>query len=192
MMPAWPSLPLPRLPCLMVLALAPLLLGAAVVHGIELSLATDGALRTVVARYASGDPAVDADVVVTAPGDEAPAGEGRDGDPAWQTGRTDPEGRFTFTADRPGLWRVSVDDGQGHRAVLSFTVAPAESAEDSASDGGAVSVDVDDRSDPHTHEANAGATAGEPDVPTRFWQLVAGVSLIGALTGVAYGVAARR
>lgn len=36
---------------------------------------------------------------------------------AFQTGRTDEHGRFAFTPDKPGKWRVIVRDEEGHQCV---------------------------------------------------------------------------
>lgn len=173
-----------HLRALAVLAAALLLAGFA--HGLELSLSGDDGPRIVTARYAAGSPAADADVVVTAP----MAGAGSADAVAWQTGRTDPMGRFAFVPDRPGEWRVSVDDGQGHRAEVTFVVGAEAEAE----------IEVSDQSSPHTHDdAVAGESEGEQPVGAalprggeRFWQLATGLALIAALTGVAYGATARR
>lgn len=50
------------------------------------------------------------------------------GDPnadAYQTGRTDAEGRFVFVPNRAGLWRITVDDEMGHRATQEVQVGDA-------------------------------------------------------------------
>ena len=40
-----------------------------------------------------------------------------------QTGRTDAAGRFAFVPDVPGIWRVIVQDEEGHRAAAEIDVA---------------------------------------------------------------------
>lgn len=175
--------PTPGAAATLPLLLAPALAGALGVHGLELELASEGPYRVVTATYAAGTPAPDADVVVEAPGGDT---EG-----AWQTGRTDPMGRFVFAPDRDGEWRVTVDDGQGHRAVLTFSVTP-------ASEEGGGEARVVEETPPHDHDAPREAL-NAPPVPAegpggggRFWQLATGLSLIAGLTGMAYGVTARR
>jgi nickel transport protein len=158
------------------LALVTVLTGAASPHGIDVVVDTDGPFRVVIATYASGDPAADADVTVGAP--EA-YGQGE----PWQQGRTDPRGRFVFAPDRPGEWRVVVDDGQGHRAVASVVV-PAPSA-----------VETIDTSVADGVPAPAATRSGAPaprEGGTTVWQLATGLALIAGVTGVAYGVAGRR
>lgn len=45
-----------------------------------------------------------------------------DGKVEYQNGRTDREGRFAFTPDKPGEWRVIVKDTMGHRVELPVQV----------------------------------------------------------------------
>ncbi len=64
-----------------------------------------------VAQYDDGEPMRFSEVLITA----------SDGDEEFQVGRTDRNGLFLFSPDREGKWRVIVDDGIGHRLVLSKT-----------------------------------------------------------------------
>jgi nickel transport protein len=43
---------------------------------------------------------------------------------AFQSGRTDEAGRFAFTPDAPGLWRLVVRDEEGHLAEAGVEVTP--------------------------------------------------------------------
>lgn len=43
----------------------------------------------------------------------------------FQVGRTDMLGRVSFVPDEPGLWKVEVSDGQGHRAEVLVAVEQA-------------------------------------------------------------------
>jgi len=45
----------------------------------------------------------------------------------YQNGRTDKNGRFAFTPEKPGEWRVKVNDGMGHAVQASINVKPDES-----------------------------------------------------------------
>ncbi len=40
----------------------------------------------------------------------------------FQTGRTDRNGRFLFLPDKPGEWKVVVNDEMGHRVALKTTI----------------------------------------------------------------------
>jgi nickel transport protein len=51
---------------------------------------------------------------------------------AFQSGRTDEAGRFAFTPNVPGLWRLRVQDGEGHMAEAEIEVAPEFLAGDEA------------------------------------------------------------
>ena len=48
----------------------------------------------------------------------------RDARFAYQTGRTDANGRFAFTPDAAGTWRVIVKDSEGHMAEANIDVTP--------------------------------------------------------------------
>lgn len=64
--------------------------------------------------YGPEDPAKAAPVTVFSPADAmAP----------FQTGHTDQRGVFVFAPDRPGVWRVIADDGEGHREEARVEVA---------------------------------------------------------------------
>lgn len=58
------------------------------------------------AEYDHGQPMAGAEARVYAP-DEP--------DVVWQKGVTDPNGVFMFFPNRDGIWRVTVDDGMGHK-----------------------------------------------------------------------------
>lgn len=60
------------------------------------------------ASYGSNDPASECDVVVQRPGAL---------DEAFQKGRTDANGVFSFVPDAAGDWRLTFDDGMGHLLV---------------------------------------------------------------------------
>ncbi len=40
----------------------------------------------------------------------------------YQAGRTDESGRFAFVPGYPGVWRIEVDDGNGHRHRVTIEV----------------------------------------------------------------------
>ena len=63
--------------------------------------------------YSTGETMSYLDTRVYAPKDEKFA---------FQSGRTDEAGRFAFTPDAPGLWRVVVRDEEGHMAEAKVDV----------------------------------------------------------------------
>jgi nickel transport protein len=56
---------------------------------------------------------------------------------AFKSGRTDEAGRFAFTPDHPGRWRVVVRDDEGHRAEAVVDIA-----EDFGEEGENLSVPI--------------------------------------------------
>ena len=64
--------------------------------------------------FVDGSPMRTADVTVFAPSDS---------EHAYQSGRTDLNGRFAFYPSAPGEWRVRANDGIGHLQVVAVTIA---------------------------------------------------------------------
>jgi len=98
---------------LVLLAVAGVIIeGRAWAHGVDGEITEDTGIR-VNARYDDGESMAYAAVEVFY----------QDEDLAFQTGRTDRNGRFLFLPDQQGNWRVTVSDGMGHQLNLSTTVA---------------------------------------------------------------------
>ncbi len=87
---------------------------------------------------------------------------------AFQTGRTDVEGKFVFLPTAPGDWRVQLDDEMGHRVevVAKVTGQGAAAADAAPPNGGA-----------------AGRGTGE--------RLLLGLSILFGAAGLLYGWMAR-
>ena len=84
-------------------------------HGVKHRLFSAG--TGIEAAYDDGRPMAFCDVVVFSPAD--PANE-------YQSGITDPAGRFAFVPDTNGVWKVSVDDGMGHLVTADVQTGPNE------------------------------------------------------------------
>ena len=65
------------------------------------------------ATYDDGRPMAFCDVAVFSPTDPANT---------YQSGETDPRGRFVFVPDTNGLWKLTVDDGMGHVVTAAVPV----------------------------------------------------------------------
>jgi nickel transport protein len=108
------------------------------------------------------------DVTVYAPGET--------GD-AFQSGKTDPSGRFAFIPDEAGDWRVVVDDGAGHKNEAAITIAESFFGVSDA----ALEAEGD--------SAEAGPSRAALPV---FWKALIGISLLAGIAGVLYGMKARK
>ena len=64
-------------------------------------------------KYSSGEPMTYADVAVFGPGSQE----------AYQTGRADAAGRFSFVASTKGDWRVEARDEDKHTARVTLQIA---------------------------------------------------------------------
>jgi len=104
---------------------------------------------------------------------------------AFQTGKTDAEGKFAFIPDQPGEWRVVVDDGTGHKSEKVISLGedffiPEKTVIESGP--GAQEQEVTPESTP--------APSSEK-VPI-LWKLLVGVSLVFGIAGILYGIKARQ
>jgi nickel transport protein len=81
----------------------------------------------VLARFDTGDPMAEAQVIVFAPDDPASP---------WLRGTTDAEGRFLFVADpgRPGRWTAQVRQA-GHGAIVHLDLGGEAAVADGAPSG---------------------------------------------------------
>ena len=81
-------------------------------------------------RYSSGEAMSYAKVTVLAPGTSQP----------FQVGNTDKNGRFCFYPDALGEWRVTADDGMGHRLEVKVPVTDLDATKQILPTPGAASV----------------------------------------------------
>jgi nickel transport protein len=79
-------------------------------HGVKGAVREGGLVVT--ARYDTDEAMSYAKVRISAPGAKL----------AFQTGRTDRNGRFCFFPDVPGDWKVLLDDEMGHRLDVNVPV----------------------------------------------------------------------
>jgi hypothetical protein len=82
-------------------------------HGPECRIVQDGYM--IEALYDDGSPMSFCDVSVFSHGSP---------DSAYVTGTTSEDGRFSFVADAEGKWKIEVDDGMGHLAVMEMEIGP--------------------------------------------------------------------
>ncbi len=116
-------------------------------HGVDIVSIKGG--TGIEAKYDSGDPISHAEVTVYSP---------EEGSEPFQTGVTDKNGRFLFSPDMNGEWKVVVNDWTGH--------------------GGTIKIKVD-------NDLNLRSEKGEK--PTgRGIKILSGVSVIFGLTGLLF------
>jgi nickel transport protein len=81
-------------------------------HGTSCKVFKDSTL-IIKAEYDDGTVMSYAEVLIFSPDDK---------NIEYQNGRTDRNGIFAFVPDKPGNWRIKVDDGMGHGIVKEITV----------------------------------------------------------------------
>ncbi|MEZ4526444.1 MAG: carboxypeptidase-like regulatory domain-containing protein [Desulfobacterales bacterium] len=128
-------------------------------HGVDGHIKQDTGY-CVTAMYDDGEPMSYAAVEIKAPDSEI----------AFQTGRTDRNGRFLFYADKPGKWNAVVEDGMGHRVSVDTEIG-------------------EDRTAPAAVEAPLPKNSGALSRPVK---VIAGLSVIFGLCGFLYGWKVRR
>jgi nickel transport protein len=124
-------------------------------HELDATVSLSPPAVIVRAVYGGSEPVQFAKVQVFAPDSAAQE---------FQTGMTDRRGYFSFVPAGSGVWRVVLDDEEGHRREVAVTV-------------------------PEPFEAAAAAPAGGS---SRFERALLGIALILGATGVLYGFKARR
>jgi nickel transport protein len=97
-------------------------------HGVEGTVQPGGLM--VACQYSTGEPMSYAKVTVLAPASSQP----------FQVGHTDKNGRFCFYPDALGEWRVTADDGMGHRLEVKVPVKDLEATKQILPPPGAASV----------------------------------------------------
>jgi nickel transport protein len=146
-------------------------------HKLEVSLTQKPPVVVIEAGYSGHHHGLSGgDVFIYAPGEA---------EKAFQTGKTDVEGKFAFIPTKAGEWRVVVDDGTGHRSeeVLSLGedfLAPEKAVIES--ERGAQGKEV--IQEPETAPSQA-------QVPL-LWKVLVGVSLLFGIAGILYGMKARQ
>jgi nickel transport protein len=83
-------------------------------HGVEGTVQPGG--LAAVCQYSTGEPMSYAKVTIFSPGTNQP----------FQVGYTDKNGRFCFYPDGLGEWRVTANDGLGHRLEVKVPVTDLE------------------------------------------------------------------
>lgn len=97
-------------------------------HGVEGTVQPGGLAAA--CQYSSGEPMSYAKVTILSPGTSQP----------FQVGNTDKNGRFCFYPDALGEWRVTADDGMGHRLEVKVPVKDLEATKQILPAPGADSV----------------------------------------------------
>lgn len=135
-------------------------------HGVNLETSFQGKTVVLMSSFSPSQPLADAVVTVYSPADA---------DNIWQRGRTDKTGHFAFMPDSAGDWVFIVDDEKGHMKRIVIEV-PADllSAEQPEEESGGT-------------DEIAGVT-----VMNKLQKALIGLSLIFGLTGIFYGLRARK
>ncbi len=131
--------------------------GLARAHAVHGELKSRAAIE-IRAVYDGGEPMSYAAVEITRKGEDLP----------FQTGRTDRNGCFAFTPDKPGTWQIVVKDGMGHRLSVNREIDKIHAlAENTAS----------------LNPAEQGEKTGSL---SRLEKALAGIAIIFGLSGLAF------
>ena len=104
----------------------------AAAHDLQTTVRMEGRIAVLETTYEGEEEASFLAVSVQAPAQDAANSD------AFQKGRTDFHGRFAFLPDRPGEWKITIDDELGHRATETFVVPATALSFDSANPSASV------------------------------------------------------
>lgn len=156
------------------------IVGSSMAHAIHVEFTEHAPAVTLWAGFSKSAPITDAKVEVFAPGNTK----------AFQLGRTDKYGQYTFLPDAAGEWTLKVDDERGHRKTAKITIAEAFLS------GG--HVENKDAASSHEHHAETlphlmetGQNISFQAIPL-VYKAVFGLSIIFGITGIFYGLKARK
>jgi nickel transport protein len=138
-------------------------------HKLEVHLTENPPVVIVKADYGNHDHGVSGgDVFIYAPGEA---------DTVFQSGKTDPSGKFAFIPDKAGEWRVLVDDGTGHKGEAGIMLEDAFFAVTGAD------LEIEEE------DINPAPPAAALSV---FWKALIGISLLIGIAGIFYGLKSRK
>jgi len=162
---------------------------AAKAHSVRIEFSSQYPVVSLRASFSPSSPIKNAEVKIFTPSS----------DDIFQTGTTDPDGNFSFKPNVTGSWKVSVDDGRGHRRTSEVLVSEAffkgevtEQADkpkaESVDEGCAHSQLYEHE---HEHSHIEGHHHDHEHIPLVF-RIIFGLSVIFGITGIWYGVKARK
>lgn len=122
-------------------------------HGIEMEHRRVSSVE-VQARFETGEPMAQAQVLVYAPDDPAEV---------WQQGTTDDQGQFSFVPDEtvPGNWEVVVRQA-GHGTIATIPVTAAVSTEDTPDSEPSPGIDPGEEGETPTNSFISSSTGLSP------------------------------
>ncbi len=138
-------------------------------HKLEVHLTENPPVVILKADYGDHDHGVSqGDVSIYAPGET---------DTVFQSGKTDPSGKFAFIPHKAGEWRVLVDDGTGHKGEAVITLEDFFFAVTGA--------------DLETEEKGINPVPPAAALSV-FWKALIGISLLIGIAGILYGLISRK
>jgi uncharacterized GH25 family protein len=135
-------------------------------HGVNVEVTMEGKIVAVRSTFSPTQPLADALVTIYSPVDL---------ENAWQTGRTDRGGFFAFMPDNGGEWIFVVDDQKGHMKRIPIAIADDMS-----------SVQEEIAAEEHVDSGHSHSHMSKSS------KLITGLSLIFGITGIFYGIRARK
>ncbi len=135
-------------------------------HGVNVEFVMHGEIVAVRSSFSPTQPLVDAMVSIYSPA----AVEN-----VWQSGKTDKNGYFLFKPDTEGEWIFVVDDQKGHMKRLAVNVQAGVSANEEDAPGESLAATA-------TAHGGMSRTAG----------IITGLSIIFGITGIFYGLRAKK
>ncbi|WP_319780096.1 hypothetical protein [Maridesulfovibrio sp.] len=83
-------------------------------HGVAYEMIETSPTITFKSGFSSGEPIAYGEVLIYAPDNS---------EVEFQNGRTDKNGVFSFLPDKPGIWKIEVSGGQGHKLIFDLDIS---------------------------------------------------------------------
>ena len=143
--------------------------GSAFAHGVHVNYSEDFPFITIKASLSGDQPIKNAEVKIMHPA----------GDQIFQSGTTDPSGRFVFIPEMPGVYDVSVDDGMGHRKRIELAIEGSFFDGEISDQETDARISIESEGTDHHHD--------HYHIPL-LYKVIFGLSLIFGITGLWYGI----
>jgi hypothetical protein len=150
--------------------------GVNMAHSINFETEKREPLVIVKTFFSRTSPLVNASVMIYAPDETQP----------YQTGRTDKSGYFAFMPNAVGNWTFAIDDERGHKDRLVISIDQGFFNGDDEIVGAA---DTDLR--PEEAERQVTEVVVEKNIPG-VYRVIFGLAVILGITGIFYGIKARK
>ena len=161
---------LKKLPALFLLLLVS---GKVFSHGVELKTEEKPPFMVVQAAYSGHHEISGMKIMIYSPASEE----------LFQEGKTDIHGKFSFTPDRMGTWKIIADDGMGHKKTMEISLSERFFSPEEETVREVILAEPT-----HAEVIQEFTFAGIPSI----YRIIFGLAIILGLTGILFGIMSKK